>query len=112
MNHIFNETAAGHYLAALQSWKLLDENATSHALNAARDAVLGGRHATEFSDEYARQIMPDLTAHEFFGLYGDPVKKGKRSYSDWVQDGALAAKAERHLRMLTHVGVEPALAVA
>lgn len=100
MNHIFNETARKHYVSALMNWKALNESAASHDLNAARDALLNGRHSTEFSDVHTRQIMPDLSAEDFFRLYGDPIPDGKRTYSDWIQDSELAAKAERHLDAL------------
>lgn len=100
MNHIFNETARKHYVSALINWKALNEQATSNALNAARDALLNGSHSTEFCDTHTQQIMPDLTVREFYGLYGDPIPAGKRTYSDWVQDEMLSDKAERHLQSL------------
>lgn len=72
-----NSDAQNLYLKALRHFVRLEEEATSHALNAARRAALRAgadgeeRHFSSLTSTDLQILMPDLTVARFEALYGD-----------------------------------------
>jgi hypothetical protein len=95
----YNEKAQFHYYNALIAIRKGKEHDASAALNAARDAVLGGRYFTDLSAQDMQQIAPDLTEQSFYALHGDYGYKaktiGKAEKIHWVPQ-SLKPMVEAH----------------
>ena len=75
---VTNSEGQNLYLTALRHFVRLEEEATSHALNAVRRVALRAdaengeeRHWSTLTSADLQKIMPDLTVARFQALYGD-----------------------------------------
>jgi hypothetical protein len=96
LSNLHKEKAQFYYYQALVHIRGIDEQATSIALNAARETVLNGRHFTELKNTDLQHVAENLTEYKFNALHGD---HGYSLKSQWVP-ASLLPMVDQHYEEL------------